>query len=216
MHHDVSDTCKEVIVRNRRQKLRVHNSEPAAVQICAEALLFAVLFICQNRVRGHFRAGCRDGQHAGDRQRFCDLDLLKPDIPERCIGMRCSMGNSLGCINNAAAAYAQNVIRTEFHGLADTFLRMCQRRIGLDTAISHSGKACILNGFCHAAQQSALNCAASAIDYKYTAAAIRFDQIACLHLCAFAENNFCRCILYKIIHILCLLLKNTCFIVSRS
>ena len=214
MHHDIRDACKEIIIRDSRKKFGIHNGEPAAVQIRTESLLFTVLLIRQDRVRGHFRTGCRDSQYAGDRKRFCDLDLLIPDIPERCVRMGSSVGNSLGGIDNAAAADAQDIIGTEFHGLTDTFLGMCQRRIGLDTAICHCCKTGILNRFCHTVQQSALHCAAAAIDYKYTAAAVRFDQASSLHLRGLAENNSCGCVLYKIIHILCLFSPDkTCSIV---
>ena len=201
MHHDIRDSCEEVIIRDGRQKFGIHNGESAAVQLCTETFLFPVLLICQDCIGRHFRTGCRDGQHTGNGQRVGNLDFLIPDIPECCVGMRSSVGNRLGGIDNAASAHTQNIICAEFHSLTDTFLCVGKRRIGLDTTESLCRKTCILNGFSHAVQQSALNSASAAVNYKYTAAAVCFDQASGLHFRALAENNSCGCILYKIIHV---------------
>ena len=110
------------------------------------------------------------------------------------------MGNSLGCVDYAAAAYCQNEISLELQCLLDALSRQGHQRIRLHAANGVIRDAGCFQLILEPCQKAALDHAATAIYYEHTAAAMLLYLLCRLFLGPLAKDDFCRAIILKALH----------------
>ena len=163
------------------------------------AALDACLLIGDNRVIAHLGAGCRYGQNNTNRQAGGGFSLLYIEIPDvALLRIRDSVGNTLGGVNDTAAADCQDKIYAFFLSQFNPLIDEAQMRIGNNTAQRNMADALCVEGGADSVDQAGADRALAAIMDQDLLAALRADQLSESVLRAFSENDFCRCIIIKI------------------